>query len=627
MTSLSKMRMRTSKAGAVFGAALFGLAVSATASVVFAQSGPRSIVPDATQSDTQPKSTPDHTTGTRVTGEREPAASQGVQSTQGARETQGIQGTQGGAQNAQSGSGLGDPGGAGAGILGKLPASLGDNVANEQRLGVIPSSSVVTSDGSVLISLFNDIKGPMPSPELQTLTRDFLLDQGFLDLGAKVSLARAQALYRLGYIEDATSAIVVGESASVAHQAAMAQMLLALGQRRNACERADVSGFPQGASEGPTFALLRILGYCKLMAGNAKAARLIAGLLREQGGADRLYTELMKAKPSPKRVARAKFKRLLPVHVALFAKLDMPVPASFVAKAEPALLAGLAGNAKLVETRVAAAERAVTLGLLAINDLETLYSEIDINGADPVALIKQVAKKKSRIGRVMARAQMIGLMIDGTDQDRVSLARAAFGEARRAGVARAVVEFVGEELAGVEILEGFGRQDTRTAIEILTMADRPDAAVDWLEAGEQGDATGKPILSPLGAHRGRALIMVLAPSTDLELRTGVLGAGNGAKKISKRDKSFIRTEAALLGALGDYVPPVLVEIAGKVPPAPDLGDVSSPVAMLGFLAPFSNRTYAKVPLDKLVRGLSALRAMGLDTDARRVAVDALIARS
>ncbi|MHA1524219.1 MAG: hypothetical protein ACTSY1_07400 [Alphaproteobacteria bacterium] len=610
----------------VAGRTLFGaiiwFAVFVVAGGGISQSDPRSITPDAIAPDTQTEAVSSSEAVSDRNGEQpDPAAAKSTQ------DLQSTQGTQGGTQNAQSGSGPGDPGGAGGGVLGKLPASLFDNSANPGRLGVVPASAVAIGDGRALVDLFGKISGPMPSPELQTITHEFLLDRGFLDLGAQVDLARAQALYRLGFIEDAAGAIVARENAGVAARAATARMLLALGQRRNACERADVSGFPQGASEGPTFELLRILGYCKLVAGNPKAARLIASLLREQGGADQLYTELMKAKPSTKRVARAKFKRLLPVHVALFAKVAIPVPAKFVAKADPALLAGMARNAALVETRVAAAERGVSLGLLAIKDLESLYSEIDLSGADPARLISQMAKKKASVSRVLARAQMIGLMIDGSDRDRVGLARAAFTEARRAGVARAVVEFVGEELAGVETLEGFGAQATGTAIEILTMADRPEAAIDWLDAGEAGDATGKPTLSPLGVHRGRALIMVLAPGTDLGLRAGVLGAEFGTAKISKRDRAFIRTEAALLGALGDYVPPVLMEISGKVPQVADLGDVSNPVAMLGVLAPFSNQTYSKVPLDKLVRGLGALRALGLDTDARRVAVDALIARS
>ncbi|MFV2093781.1 MAG: hypothetical protein ACC634_11925, partial [Hyphomicrobiales bacterium] len=371
-----------------------------------------------------------------------------------------------------------------------------------------------------------------------------------------------------------------------------------------------------------TFELLRILGFCKLVDGNAKAAKLITGLLREQGGADRLYIELMRAKPRERRVRRAKIRRLRPVHVALFARAGMPVPVRFVAIADPALLARMARNARLIETRIAAAERAVTLGLLGIRELEKLYGEIDPNGADPAALIKQFAKKKAPAKRVVGRAQMLGLMIDGTDQDRVALARAAFADARRAGITRAVVEFIGEELAGIENPEGFDRRDIGTAIEILTMADRPEAAFSWLDAGELGDATtGRATLRPAGIYRGRSLIMMLAPNMGLEF-----GIDIGAAKFSKRDRAFIRTQVALLAALGDAVLPAVAKIAGRVPGVPDLGNISGPVAMLEILAPFSGRSYGKIPLAQLVRGLGALRAIGLDADARRVAVDALIAR-
>lgn len=493
-------------------------------------------------------------------------------------------------------------------------------------LGTLPSrvvgSAAPTSATGVLGFVFGTIAGPMPTPGIQSTARELLLDTSFRQTRGSDGLARAEALYRLGFIEDATGIAVDNEGQSVADLAARARMFLAMGRVAQACDVADVSDLPKGAEPGPTFAILETLSYCKLENGDTKAAKLIAGILDDQGGGDALFQALLKAAISGKRpkIRPKRTPNLRPVHVTLFAKAGVPVPESLVADADLAVLPGLARNAVDPALRLAATERLVAAGLAGFLELDSLYADIAPPNFDPAA-----ALKKKVAGTAMGRASIYRLLDEiGDDETRMALSLAAYEGARadRAGAAASVI--FGDIVSAIAPRPELARF-AGSAARLLLDADQPDIAAGWIAAGEYAD-DAKNRLKPFSAHNLKTIAAILAPDAGFGLGAGVLGADVGAVKLSKSQRAHVSTEAKLLASLGDYVPPVLVELAGGHAPASGQVAETGPVAGLQALGPLSGVTIAKTRLDTVLKAIAALRGLGLEGEARRLAADYLTAR-
>ena len=507
--------------------------------------------------------------------------------------------------------------GTGQGVLGTLPAAGPGQAARG-----LAGGGGLSGGGGALAAIFGRITGPMPTAGIQTTLRELLTDTSLQQTRGPDGLARAQALYRLGFIEDATGAVVEIDGQGVTRLAATATMFLALGRTGQACGVADVSDLPKDAAPGPTFTLLEVLAFCKLENGDKKAAKLIAAILKDQGGGDALYRALIAGAISgrtPKINAR-RAKTLRPIHAALFARTGRPIPEALVAKADLAVLAGMARNAANPGLRLAATERLVAAGLAAFTELDALYAEIAPPDFDPAGALKSKVAA-SAIGR----ASIYRLLDEiGDDRTRMALALAAYKGARDDG-AGAVAAVLFSDIVGAIVPRPELARFAAGAARLLFDADRPDIAAGWIAAGEYAD-NAKARLGPVQAHKLKAIAAILAPDAGFGLGSGVLGSGISAVRLSKADRAFVTAEARLLAALGDEVPQVLARLGGKDTPRPMDAAAIGPVEAIEALAPLAHAAIGKIKPAPLTRAIAALRGLGLEGEARRLAADHLMAR-
>ncbi|MFV2091917.1 MAG: hypothetical protein ACC634_02425 [Hyphomicrobiales bacterium] len=506
--------------------------------------------------------------------------------------------------------------GTGQGILGTLP------VAPPGEVGQAPAGGGNAVVDGVYAPLFGKITGPMPTAGTQSTLRDLLLDTRFRGIRGADGLARARALYRLGFIEDATGAVIEIEGQGVTRLAATATMFLAMGRTGQACGVADVSDLPKGAAPAPTFALLEVLAFCKFQAGDKKAAKLITAILRDQGGGDALFRALMagalKGRKPKINVRRAKTMR--PIHVALFATTGLPIPDGLVAKADLAVLAEIARKSANPGLLLAITERLVATGLATFSELDALYAEIAPPDFDPATALKSKTTR-SAIGRAS-----IYRLLDEIDDDqtRMALAVAAYEAARKTGAGAAAAVLFSDIVITIVPRPELARFAS-SAARLLFDADRPDIAAGWIAAGEFAE-DGKARLKPVQAHKLKAIAAILAPEAGFGLGSGTLGSDISAIRLSRADRAFVSAGIRLMAALGDEVPQVLAKIGGGASP-PAAGAVSiGPVKAIEALVPLSGKKIGKVKLKQLTGAISALRGLGLEGEARRLAADNLMAR-
>jgi len=498
----------------------------------------------------------------------------------------------------------------GAGSLGTIPAG---------SLGVIPQDAIGALIGGAFDETLAMFDAPLPAPALQRAARELLIDRAFAETSG--AMARARALYALGLAEDAAGAAITRESVSVAERAMAARALLAVGQYEQACRRADVESLPKDAEPEPTFALLEVLAYCKLEQGTRDAALLIANLLREQGGGDALFFAALKlASEGAGSLPEAdKVPAVRPVHLALMRRAGVAVPADYVMRADPALLALIARSDSLdPAARIAAGERMVEIGLAPAGSLVGLYGTTPLDER----MLMQAASGVAPAGP-LARAHLFALIAEAASEaERIGFISTLYAQARQAGVDGAIAEAIGEDAAGIAPDPSLGSA-ALLMVEILVRGDRARAAIGWVDAGEFPGPDGRPALSRFDAHRNRALIAVLDPELGLGVAAGALGADAGGGALSQPQRDFVAAEVAVMSALGDFVPPMLVSIAERPSPAIP---ARSAAEVLEAIAPLASADPGEVDTATLARAVGALSSYGLAGEARLLAAEALIRR-
>ena len=498
-------------------------------------------------------------------------------------------------------------------ILGTIPAGSLDGAVAGVPDGLGPAVS--GGFGEEL----SRIAAPMPVAPVQRAMREILIDRGLVETSDP--MARAAALFALGFAEDAAGAAIETVPDSVAERALTARTLLAVGHKEQACERADVESLPEDAEPAPTLELLEVLAFCKLEQGSREAAKLIADLLREQGGGDDLFfAALSQASEGGGKLPDAdRVDRFRPIHFALFNRTGTPVPADYVIKADRALLGAIArSEASDAAARIAATERMVEAGLAPVSSLIGLYGTTSLDQQ----LLMQATSGVAPPGP-LTRAHLFALIAEARDErERLGFISTLYAQARQAGISGAIAEAIGEDAAGVVADSSLGAA-APLMVEILTRADRARAALPWVDAGEFPGPDGRPALSRFAAHRIRALIAVSDPELGLGVSAGAFGSDAGGAPLSPAERQFLTAEVAIMTAFGDFISPVLADLGGRpVPPAP----AGSAAGALAALAPLSGADLTTLDSSSLASALAALAGYGFETEARLFAVEALAAR-
>jgi hypothetical protein len=468
------------------------------------------------------------------------------------------------------------------------------------------------------------------SPALQGLTRRLLLSNATPPSrrdGDEANLIelRVERLVAAGQLADAASILDLAPNrdTSEALERRRAELLLLAGNRSGACER-----IGDGVRRFKDVWWTRGLIACQALSGDTAKATLGLELLREQKvPKDEAFDTLIALLTGGK----GKLEKLpdpSPLDLVLLAAAKQPLPNDALTSASPGVLRfWAASEGAPMAQRIAAGERAAALGALPFDDLRALYAKLDVAAEDRAnALTKAVGEKSGR-GHALLYLAAAGKEEGGAA--RAEVLQAMLKEAAKARdfvlVAR-IVEPLLLELKPSTDLGWFAGSAAR-ALFVTAHADTGRA---WLAVADPDEA---PALYPLARLAlGRA-----APAFDAKALAAALAAVQQANDEAGARRAALAL--ALLAAFDDPVGPAdWAPLAAKLP----LSSLDLPGAPVWFDLPraaAAKRIGETVLLAlvtsgdagrltaqpaRLVRALDALRAVGLDGDARALAVEAAV---
>ena len=331
------------------------------------------------------------------------------------------------------------------------------------------------SDPELVSRLLADLPVVTLVPPLRELTRRLLVT-GSPAGGSEPGRMLARRIERLVAMGDLDAAkAVVDHLPPAATDSVLARRVadvaLLLGDDQAACRLADGLGPTSGAEFWTEIAV-----YCRLVEDDRSGARLGLDLMREAGHtADRAFFALASALadqsgPPP----LGDLTEPEPVHVALLALADWPLPRDALAGATPPVLASVARQPALAGAdQLAAIEQAFLVGASPADRVAASYAEQDAAGG--------VDNLPSARGRWDAEARAIAYA--AVREEENPLARGALLDAAWQGASGAERFLVAEVFAEPFIELPVERQLAAVAPSVaraLLAAERPVPAVGWL---------------------------------------------------------------------------------------------------------------------------------------------------
>jgi hypothetical protein len=464
---------------------------------------------------------------------------------------------------------------------------------------------------------------PPRSPALHQLWRRLLLSaappagQDADTAGDHLLQMRLQALYRSGHLGDIAEVLGKGGSADATTRLWRARVDIYLGARDKGCQAL------AGPVEPQLPQLLKaekqlLLGYCAAVAGNTADAALSASLAREEGSTADLALSVLDsldggvgARPAlPGRVSLLDYR---------FMELTGPIDAAHVLKkAEPALLVALAQSSALdITVQVAAAEAALRLNAMPPEAVAAVYRRVPDTPAG-----RAVGDAVS--DPLLQRAQLFRAVEATEAPDRkVHYVRSLLTEARRAGL----------HLQTAHMLAPLFTQ-LWPSPQTATLA---EPIVETALAGGDVDLARRWAESAANLHHWLALIDLADPQSR-QMRQSGLAALDELAARGRLGAAPLHRVVTVLDALDITVPLRLWEAAGRI--AQPTGGHLPETGVLGELAQASQQKETGRTILLLMRALGpdgadganvlalgdsirALKRTGLETDARRLAVEAL----
>ncbi|HEU4476208.1 MAG TPA: hypothetical protein VFR71_05885, partial [Methyloceanibacter sp.] len=389
-----------------------------------------------------------------------------------------------------------------------------------------------------------------------------------------------------------------------------ALVLLALGRVDEACEIHLGQALQGAPATGTAKQALLVPAYCAAAGGDAAGARLALQLARE-GGADTSVASAIlgqRQAPVPKTVGVVDY---------LFLSLGKKRPgAELAAKADPELLFLLARDGTApAELRVAAAERAASLNIIAGEDLARAYREsaqaLSKTAQSPPALRAKLFAAFEAAPSAKIRAEAIAALLESArDQgNEVPLAEA---------LARANAGLVQDPPQAAAFAE--------TGIRVAALAGDEQSAWGWIDASGDRFRSWQLLLAA-GDPSGPRVEAALAHGVELALQ-------------GRLPPPLLHRLVTVLDALDHEVPIPLWDEAGKspqpmdgdLPPtgmltslkqAADAGEIGRTVLLVAsVLGPKGAKGAHLIALGDALR---ALKRVGLDQEARRLGFEALYA--
>jgi hypothetical protein len=304
-----------------------------------------------------------------------------------------------------------------------------------------------------------------------------------------------------------------------------------------------------------------------------------------------------------------------PILVTLVAAAKLPLPAEAVAAADLPSLRAWAGNEAVPPLqRLAAAERATALGAMTPAALGELYAKVEVKPDELGAAIKQ--------GKAPATPRDRALLYQVARTDPAAAVRATalkslLAEARKRGdfftTARVIAPILAE-LPASDDLAPFAPE----AVRALYAGGRPEAATPWL-------AHADPATAPLL----QALTQPASPDAKAPRDAVAMVAGRDARQAAML--LSLMTALGLPVTPADWAPLLAAPAGGALPcaalwldqqQAAKGGRLGETVLATLILARAGDHLAAEPII--LARAVAGLKEVGLDEDARALAVEAAL---
>jgi hypothetical protein len=451
------------------------------------------------------------------------------------------------------------------------------------------------------------------SPALHQLWRRLLLSaappppgQDAEKAGDDLLQVRLQALYRSGLLDDIAEVLGKGGSADTTTRLWRARVDIYLGARDKGCQA--LAGPVEPQLPQPLRAEKQLLlGYCAAVSGNIADAALSASLAREEGSTAELALSVLGSLDGG-----------VDKRPALPGRLSLLDAAQILKQAEPALLVALAQSSALdITVQVAAAEAALRLNAMPPEAVAAVYRRVPDTAAGR-------AGGGGVSDPVLQRAQLFRAVetMEAPDR-RVRFMRSLLSEARRARL----------HLQTAHMLAPLFTQ-LWPSPQTATLA---EPVVEAALAGGDLDLARRWAESAANLQHWLALIDLADPQSRQVRQSGLASLDDLAAR-GRLGAAALHRVVTVLDALDIMVPLRLWEAAGRV--AQPTGGHLPETGVLGDLAQASEQKEAGRTILLVMRALGpdgadganvlalgdsirALRRAGLQTDARRLAVEAL----
>ncbi len=476
------------------------------------------------------------------------------------------------------------------------------------------------------------------SPIMQKLARQLLLSAAHVPDGPagdrSLLSIRVERLMAAGDVDGVQSLLNLAPGTAIDSELAKAQNRAQLinGDNAGACRTAMQSGTDQF---DPFW--LKVTAFCRALDGNRMAGLLATGLLRELEHEDLPFDVLLQALGGDEEAQLAELQAPTPLHLAMLRAARRPVPRDVTASSEPGVLSAVASapNAEL-DTRLEAARRAEAAGALSTDALAKIYGSIPF-GADDIANPTRLVDNQP--GPYASALLFQVAQIEAVPIAKAELLRQAWREGRRQG---GYLTSVRVNLPATKALKpsaelGWAAADIGRA---LLIGGEIPLVLDWLDvvrrqAAEQEPEAAKAVLDlwPLvqvadGAETipwDQSILVKWAegladkPEEERNQRVGVLYAifdALGYPTAGDAWWAFLSNPVAAAGPSH-----FLLQALDRAATAGRVGEtVLLALTMIGDTGPGGTE------LGALTAAIKALKTIGLDSAARAVALEGLIAR-
>jgi hypothetical protein len=519
------------------------------------------------------------------------------------------------------------------GTLGDVTPDYGGTL--EEGGGGFPIAMWKGTDRALVERLLPQLPSAASSPAMRDLERRLLLTNAEAPAGKSggVNLfsARAERLVAMGYLADAAALLAMQPPGSVDPATARQRIdvLLLSGDVDGACKADDDTR--KVASGDAAWQKAQI--FCQLRAGQNDQAALGLDLLREQGENDPIFFKLADVMGGNQGATLESMPAPSALDLAMLHAANLPIPRDAAQVRDPGVLAAIARDPSIDPgIRLAAAEQAAATGTLPIDQLQMAYASVSYSPGDLGNAIQVSARDPGPGSRAML-FQAAGAALDTAQRARIL--QAALDRARHQGGYLLAVQ------VNLQFLLSLTPADNLTSVaadigRALYSAGHYEQANAWLVLAQSRAATDP---QAAGAVSSLAVFARIAgvgqplvwDAASVAKWRQAQSANNPAGDSSARLFAIFEGLGEPIGGSWSMIGQGGGAPAGAPDPALwfNLGDAAAnrrigETVLLSLYALGPDGPGGANPI-LLSRAISSLRQIGLDSEARAIAIEAAIA--